>query len=323
MNELIEIMKPQFTGRPTVSSAQHWLDTHGMEFDKFLQEVYTEEGIQDAVRKFYIEDPFLGIEKTIDHCTPNFIKIEFLKQQLLSLDFGMQILFLGQPQSGKTALMFTLAEWLYRGGRPVAWLGPPAVLPDFISKVTVDIDEIEPGYVILCDEGAVKFGHREAMTKDNREFFKKLPTISHQDDTLLFYCTQSLKLTDTYAKHLYQVLFCKRMTSAQIKGERSIIKELSEWIPNPTAPKGLTYVRFEIDPHIQFTIEISLPSWWDKRYSKPYRKLEEDAAISYARQLLALYGDRDNPLRLIQRELKAMRVNKPLDYWRETLGIET
>jgi len=320
MNRLVNLLKPAKTGKWTKGAAQTWLDAHSVEFMSFIQGTYDFYAVPDAVKKFYNEDPFLGVEKTLDYITPNRIKIKIMKHLLQDLEFG-QILFLGQQQSGKTVMMFVVAKWYHEMGRKVAWLGPPANLPDWVSLKTIDYYSVPADWVIIYDEGAVRHSHRNAMTKESREFFQNLPTISHNDQILL-YSSQSSRITDVMNTILFQMLICKRMTGAQLKTERTIIKDLADWIPQ-TVNKAITYVRMETDPFIQFTVLIPLPLWWEKEFSKLYRKFDrEEDAINYARQLFEIMEGQPDVIRRIQKELKRMRFERSNDYWADVLNIE-
>jgi len=321
MTNLIRMLKPNNEGyRWTKGAARIWLQQHYIDFMSFIEHTYTFESIKDAYNKYYHSDPHLGVQKTIDHMTPNDIKKRVLKQMLQHLEFG-QILFLGQQQSGKTVMMFVVAHWYHQMGRKVAWLGPPADLPSWVELSTIDYYSIPPGWVIIFDEGAVRHSHRSAMTRENREFFEALPTISHNDQILL-YSSQSSRITDVMNTILYQGLICKRMTSVQLHTERSAIQDLSDWIPR-TTDKTLTYVRWETEPFLQFTVKVPLPEWWVKGYSKLYRKFDdEETAIAYARQLYELLEGQPDIVKRIQKELKRMRFDRSQEYWGEILGIQ-
>lgn len=320
MSRLVSLLKPSKTGKWTQGAARAWLDSHHIEFMSFVQTTYDHYSIPDAIEKFYNEDPFLGVEKTLDFNTPNRIKIKILKQLLQKLEFG-QILFLGQQQSGKTVMMFVVAHWYHQMGRKVAWLGPPAELPSWVSLKTIDYYQIPAEWVIIYDEGAVRHSHRDAMTKESREFFQNLPTISHNDQILLF-SSQSSRITDVMNTILFQMLISKRMTGAQLKTERPIIKDLSDWIPQ-TTDKEITYIKMETDPFIQFTVSVPLPIWWQKEFSKLYRRFNSDEeAIEYARQLFEIMEGQPDIIRRIAKELKRMRFDRSENFWRDTLGVE-
>ncbi len=314
-----ELLSANLQGKVrTVNDARMWLSSHQIEFDRFLEDTFTHESQADAFRRFFIEDPFLGVQKTINHCLDNGIKIEILKELLSRLKFG-QCLFIGQQQSGKTALMFILAEWLSNMGKNVAWLGAPAKLPSFIKIATADYYEIPENCVIILDEGAVRFSQRNSMTSESKEFFSNIPIISHKDQ-ILFLSAQSLALTDVYSTHLFIAMFIKSMTQPQILAERSIVKEIREWIPF-TNDKTVTYVRWVIHPALNFTVRIQLPNWWDSELSKPYSILNQVDAEAYARQLWEKWSGQPDVIKRITQELKRKGHNKSQLEWKKFFGV--
>lgn len=317
----IELLNPNPQGkiRWTEEAARLWLRQHNIEFKAFIQDHYTYESLRDAYEKYYFKEPYLGVDKTLDHSTPNFTKILILKELLFNTKFG-QFLFLGAQQSGKTALMFIISEWLHNIGRKIAWLGPPANLPEFVDISTADYYEIPQEYVLIVDEGALRFGQRDAMSKESKEFFQNIPIISHKKQILLF-SSQSLALTDVYTTHLVKAMFLKMMTEAQIYGERSLVKTVSEWVPH-TFEKDLTYIRWEGPKPLNFTVRIPLPPWWNSDFSTPYAKLEEGDAVKYAAELFAKWSGEPDCLKRISIELQRKGFKKPIQWWKEKLEVE-
>lgn len=326
MENAIEFLQPLTRSQPghknTVGSARQWLIEHDIEFKRFLEDNYTFDSYRDAVDKFFNEDPFLGVQMTVNHVTPNYIKIDALKYLLSRIEFG-DIVFIGYYQTGKTAMMFIFAKWLKDLGREVTWFGPPRDLPSWIDHSTVDPYDILTGAVVIFDEVSVRQFCRNAMSKENRQTFENLGTVSHQDQ-LWLKATQSLRLTDVMNTLLYQMIVAKTMTPAQLLGERSLINDfrLTEWIPF-TSNKSMTFIRHENIPNIQFTVEIPLPGWWKSDYSKLFKKIESrDEAERYIRQLFEILRTQGDCLQQIQRELRRMRYIVSEDELCQILGIQ-
>lgn len=321
MTTATDLLRPDFGfGTPTYSSYQEWLLLHDIEFHRFLQHNFSETAQEDAIKKFFWKDPRLGVEKTIDYSTPNDIKVEALKDLLATVKFG-EFLFIGANQTGKTALMFTIGEWLYERGRAVAWLGAPALLPEYISLSTIDYYEIPKKYAVIFDEGGVRQSHRRAMSSENIDFSLNLPTISHKKQIVLF-GTQLTSIADKFNTLLHQGLFCKSMTEPQKDAERAFIRKYGDWIPT-TPDKSITYVRWEQPPPLNLTVKLPLPNWWNDDFSTPYDKFDTDEeALKYADELFIKWMDFPNCIKKIALEMKRKGYNQPETFWCERFGVE-
>ncbi|MBU7045056.1 MAG: hypothetical protein HXS54_01355 [Theionarchaea archaeon] len=321
MSDLAWLLNPNLEGREwTHSAAQQWLSDHEIEFRSLLEDEYSFYSLKDAKRKLFDEDPFLGVQKTMNFITPNDTKIEILKEIINSFEFG-DIIFIGYYQTGKTAMMFRFAKWLKEDGRKIAWFGPPRDLPDWVDDTTMDPLSIPTGWVIIYDEASVREFCRNAMTKENRRTFENYGTKSHQSQ-LWLKATQTARQTDVMNVLLPRMFVIKTMTPEQVEMEREIIKDLTDWIPF-TPDKSLTYIKNLYIPRVQFTARIPLLTEWKPEYSKLFKKFETREEIEkYVRDLFAILQNQEDCLQRIQIELRRMRVEKSQDEICQIVGIQ-
>lgn len=319
--DAISFLMPFQEGKKnTENAARIWLLEHGIEFRRFIEDTYSNDSLPDAKTKFFDEDPFLGVQMTHSHSLPNFMKINALKCLLKGIKYG-DILFLGFYQTGKTVTMFQFAKWLSELGREVVWFGPPRNLPDFVNRSTVDLYDIKVGEVVIYDEAGVKQFSRNAMTRESREAFENIGTVSHQSQ-LWLKAVQSASLTDKMNIRLPQMIVAKTMTPAQLEHEREYIKKLRDWIPF-TMKKSLTFIANQYIPHVKFLVDIPLPDWWQDEFSILYRMLEtREEAMEYAQQLLYVFGTNQDGLKKIQTELRRLRFKIGVEELIRELGIE-
>jgi len=317
----IKYFKPFARGKKvTRGAAQKWLLDHDIELQRYLDKTYSHDSKAEAFQKYFWEDPFLGVEKTLDHMVKNHIKIKLLKKILYSMDFGI-ILFIGYWQTGKTVAMFQFAKWLKDNGRKITWHGPPRNLPEFVDRSTMDANSIPVGDVVISDEASVREYARDAMTSSSRNMGRTLGTLSHQRQ-LWLKGTQTTAQTDKYNVQLPRMVVAKTMTAGQLRHERDFIKDLSDWIPR-TSDKRVTFIHNEHNPRLNMTVNIELPEWWEKKYSFFFEKFEKrEDALEYARNLWEIYQGDPDAIKKIQYELNLMRYPIPENELCRELGIE-
>jgi len=177
----------------------------------------------------------------------------------------------GRRGSGKSVLGFRLMENINaKTNRACFALGvKQSVIPEWIKSIT-DINEVKNGGIVLVDEGAISFGSRKSMTKENKGLADLLAIARHKDLTLIF-ITQNTGMIDKNVLNLCDTLFFKEGSLLQEKMERSVMKDLYA-----TANKHLNKIPsaerkpfvYVVDAEFEGLIKTALPSFWSSKVSK-------------------------------------------------------
>jgi len=238
------------------------------------EEVKVKDGIKEDVKK---ENKKIEKGPLYDHVAVfdepkvvNAVSGDYEDAEKSIYNDSLIMLIFGKRGSGKSALGFRLLENIYeKTERGCYALGlRQSLLPKWIESID-DVEEAKNGGVILVDEGAIAFGSRESMSKNNRELVKLMAIARHKDLTLMF-ITQNTGLIDKNVLKLVDVLLVKEGSLLQSEMERPEIKKFYE--KSEKAFKGLdgnrkSFVYF-VDSDFEGVISFSLPSFWGSGISK-------------------------------------------------------
>ncbi len=174
----------------------------------------------------------------------------------------------GKRGSGKSALGFRLMENINAKGRPCFVLGvKQAVLPIWIKTIE-DINEVANNGVVLVDEGAISFGSRNSMSKQNKQLAELLAIARHKDLSLIF-ITQNTGMIDKNILNLCDTIILKEGSLLQEKMERSAMKDLyttaNQAFTTATDKKACFYI---FDDQFEGLASFVLPSFWSAGVSK-------------------------------------------------------
>jgi hypothetical protein len=177
----------------------------------------------------------------------------------------------GRRGSGKSVLGFRLMENINaKTNRACFALGvKQSVIPEWIVSIT-DIHEVKNGGIVLVDEGAISFGSRKSMTKENKGLADLLAIARHKDLTLIF-ITQNTGMIDKNVLNLCDTLFFKEGSLLQEKMERSVMKDLyataNKYLNKVPSAERKPYV-YVVDAEFEGMIKTALPSFWSSKVSK-------------------------------------------------------
>lgn len=173
----------------------------------------------------------------------------------------------GKRGSGKSALGFRLMENINVKGRPCFVLGvKQALLPVWIKTID-DINEVANNGVVLVDEGAISFGSRNSMSKQNKQLAELLAIARHKDLSLIF-ITQNTGMIDKNILNLCDTIILKEGSLLQEKMERSVMKDLyttANLALKDVDKKSCFYV---FDGEFEGLASFVLPSFWSASVSK-------------------------------------------------------
>lgn len=181
------------------------------------------------------------------------------------------VLVAGKRGSGKSVLGFRLMENIHaKAKRPAYVLGvKQSVLPSWIDSVE-NLEEVGNGGVVLVDEGAISFGSRNSMSKQNKELGALLAVARHKDLTLIL-ITQNTGMIDKNVLNLCDTVLIKEGSLLQQKMERSVMKDLykaaSESITHLPAEDRQKHV-YVFDNDFEGLCKVPLPSFWTSKISK-------------------------------------------------------
>lgn len=177
----------------------------------------------------------------------------------------------GKRGSGKSTLGFRIMENLHtKVRRPCFVIGVPQdKLPGWIKSIK-SIEEVKNRGVVLVDEGAISFGSRNSMKKENRQLGELMAVARHKDLTLLL-VTQNTGMIDKNVLNLTDTVILKQGSLLQEKMERNVMKELYKKansqlgnIPAKDRPRH-SYI---FDDDFEGLAEAELPSFWTEKISK-------------------------------------------------------
>lgn len=177
----------------------------------------------------------------------------------------------GRRGSGKSALGFKFLENISaKSKRPCFVLGvKKSVLPKWITSID-SLEDVQNNGVVLVDEGAISFGSRSSMSKQNKQLQEILAIARHKDLTL-FFITQNTGMIDKTVLNLCDTLIFKEGSLLQEKMERNVMKDMYK-----TANKELKTIPLEdrkahcyiIDSDFEGILKVALPSFWSSKISK-------------------------------------------------------
>lgn len=251
-------------------------------------------------------------EKIIkDYFTPDSEKLERIVERDIVKGLGSIFPIVGDRGSGKTVLMYLLAERAWNKGRDVYIVGPPQKHPSFMERVPHLLD-VPQGGLALVDEAAIKYFCREAMFGDQRESMKLLNTARHRDTTILL-ATQALAASDKMISVVASGVFIKYQGIFTEAHERAEVRDILA-ITKPRTVFGTLFWRDS--GNFYFIKRTPLGELWKEGYSKPYTSLAGRHAEAWkmARELKEV-GYTPNE---IYRELKArsFRVTREEVEWK-------
>lgn len=197
---------------------------------------------------------------------------------------GFICVVIGEKETGKTALAYTIAEYLHSNfKRKIWWLGPPTTLPPFVEGQTISMNAIPENTIVIYDEASLHASSRTSMKKEQVEETRKLAVTRHTSRNYIV-ITQSAAIIDL---NFLRQATCLLFTSPfflHIRRERLVInRQLNYFMPKQ---KGEALY---FDSHSLLEIKVDLPKWWHTKYSKPYHRFTSDAEVY--RYLLALLKD--------------------------------
>jgi len=177
----------------------------------------------------------------------------------------------GRRGSGKSVLGFRLMENVHaQAKRPCFALGVrQSVLPSWITSIE-KLSKVSNRGIVLVDEGAISFGSRQSMTKENKDLSELLAIARHKDLTLIF-ITQNTGMIDKNVLNLCDTVILKEGSLLQEKMERSVMKDLYK-----TANAALSAIPsnerkpycYVFDAEFEGLVQASLPSFWSSKVSK-------------------------------------------------------
>ena len=235
-------------------------------------EVSDEKG--DAKIKLAKEGKIKGKASYISFGISKIFKGNFVEFENRLFNQSLIITIVGRRGSGKSALGFRILENIRaKARRPCFALGvKQTVLPSWIRSIR-SIDDVDDSGVILVDEGAVAFGSRKSMSKENKRLADLLAVARHKDLTLIL-ITQNTGMIDKNVLNLTDVILVKEGSLLQQKMERSVMKKLYESAMKAfnkiPASKRKAYF-YVFDSAFEALCSSELPSFWSESVSKSRR----------------------------------------------------
>ncbi|HLD59571.1 MAG TPA: hypothetical protein VI912_01140 [Candidatus Bilamarchaeaceae archaeon] len=183
-------------------------------------------------------------------------------------------LVFGARGSGKSAVGMRILENIYaKTGRKTFALGfKKEDLPEWINVIK-DVNDITNGSFLLADEGGIEFSSRKSMSKTNQLLSELLMISRHNDISVLFISQTSANIEiNTLRQADYIIL--KQPSLLQLDFERKKIREIYSKVEGEfkkyEKDRGACYLYSH--EYMGF-ISNMLPSFWNSKVSKGYRKI--------------------------------------------------
>lgn len=191
------------------------------------------------------------------------------------------ILIIGRRGSGKSALGYSILEYLQDRPCYVYNFPKPGLLPDFISPI-YDL-EFPENSTILIDEAYMNFSSRNSLSKRNK-FISNLNGLTRQKNLLVIYISQETTSIDINIMRGLEVLFVKALSINQVRFERKAIKSFLghvkkeiDMLNSEDRIKKAAYISCDIiGKRFEGLIENAneLPSFWNEEISKAWKGVE-------------------------------------------------
>lgn len=296
---LVYITLEEFSERKLLSEGQsHWIEEHDNVLMQWIDEniaddidglaLYNDIVLNGDPVKAYVFYLYMWQKETLTFDE----RFTEMCEKVQLYDGGLNLI-IGPRRTGKTALAYSIAEYISKNhGRDVWWLGPPAKLPKFIVGQTMDMDKVPEGALVIVDEASLKYFGRDMHSEKQKEDMKKLGIISHTSRTFLF-LTQAEAIVDITILRQATSLIFTAPTFLTLRKQRLIINEHLNYF----MPKRVGAAMY-FDGYSLYEINFGLPAWWNNEYSKPYSKLQGDAdAFKF---ILLLLEDTEDAKAIVQ-----------------------
>ena len=194
--------------------------------------------------------------------------LEALKKQSLI------VIITGRRGSGKTALGFSILEFLKNSKSNIYVIGVEAGLPKWIKKEN-DLSRLKNDSAVLIDEAALSFSARESSKELNRLITKIMAIARHKNLTLIF-VTQSSAIIDINILRLADVIMMKEPGLLQEKFERREIQQLYKKVKPifRRIRKNKNRYTYVYSDWFEGLIRNRLPYFWSERISKSFAGVE-------------------------------------------------
>jgi len=271
------------------TSMVEWLYLYHNDVQKWLDD-FAHPTDHPLLWKMFMADPLLGKAIVESNQETNENKISYLVREIS--EGSKIVLLIGQRGSGKTALMFYLAEQIHQRypHRKICILESSYInLPAWIEPVYTIFDAPE-GSIILFDEASITYAARDAMTKTSKDLTNLLAISRHQGLTVLF-VSQHSGLVDINILRMADVFIFKRLSWEELYGkDKKRAGRLLQYVRlmQPRDEKGSLFT----DGEKWYNIETPLPTFWDETVSKSFKKVSKSEAIQMARKM---YDDGVSP----------------------------
>jgi len=182
-------------------------------------------------------------------------------------------IILGARGKGKSAIGMRILENVQASieRRCVAMGFDPTEMPKWLTVVQ-EIQDLPNDSFVLIDEGGILFSSRNAMCKANKLLSELLLVARHKNLSILFITQNSANL-ELNAIRQADYMLLKGSSLMQADFERKKISEIYKSVEDKfeehKAIRGITYVYS--DAYMGF-VENSLPSFWNTKVSKAFRK---------------------------------------------------
>ncbi len=215
--------------------------------------------IKEEMPIFYLED---GDERDFKEF------LEALKKQSLI------VIITGRRGSGKTALGFSILEFLKDSKRNIYAIGIEAGLPKWIKK-EYDLSKLKNDSIVLIDEAALSFSARESSKELNRLITKIMAVARHKNLSLIF-ITQSSAIIDINILRLADVIMIKEPGLLQEKFERKEIQQLYKKVKPifRRIEKNKNKYTYVYSDWFEGLIKNRLPSFWNEKISKSFAEVD-------------------------------------------------
>lgn len=296
----------EFEGKTMLKwGVDKWLNSHSITFQKYLDENLSKVDrtpFKESIKGNELQ--MILMRKVLDQYTKSSNdKVNDIIDDMFKYR-GKLYMIVGSKRSGKTAFAYKLCEALNtKHKEKVWWFGPPATIPPFIEGCTLNENKLPAVCTIIADEAGIQFWSRISGNNTN-DFLKKLPVMAHTSRNVIV-ITQSTAITDLNFIRLSDGLFYKTYSVFQNENERiKLSDQLRLFMPKANQPEKVLFY----DSQNIYTINFTLPEWWNDKYSKPYRKFNNKGELY--RFVLGLIDDEVNNPRIIeQTELRGSSIS--------------